>query len=171
MCQVRACGPLVQNCLYIYINMQYTKRWMNIKKCFAEKTVPSYPLYLWKRNQFSFCWISTGCAMSCSRGCIMSCSQCRVIQDAAFFLPQISLWMDTSPAGFQPAQTEKICSLCHILHPVNCKLTFCQVNTLFSKLDITRPHSTSKVGTYAVPCASCNKILWDTGASLLKYFS
>lgn len=119
MCQVRAYGPLVQNCLCIYINMQYTKRWMNIKKCFAEKTVPSYPLYLWKRNQFLFCWISTGCAMSCSRGCVMSCSQCRVIQDAAFFLPQLSSWKDTSPAGFQPAQTENLFTLSH---PSPCQL-------------------------------------------------
>lgn len=57
--------------------------------------------------------------MSCSRGCIMSCSQCRVIQDAAFFLPQISLWKDTSPAGFQPAQTENLFTLSH---PSPCQL-------------------------------------------------
>ncbi|XP_069999233.1 uncharacterized protein, partial [Penaeus vannamei] len=68
--------------------------------------------------------------------------------------------------------TEEIYSLRRPLQSLNCRLSLRQVNTLRRNLVHTCPPSTSKVGTYAVPCASCDKQYFgETGASLTKRLS
>ena len=68
--------------------------------------------------------------------------------------------------------TEEVYSLRRPLHPLNCRLSFRQVNTIRHNLVRTSPSAPSKVGTYAIPCSSCDRQYFgETGASLSKRVS
>ncbi|XP_063592242.1 uncharacterized protein LOC134769443, partial [Penaeus indicus] len=102
----------------------------------------------------------------------------RHVLDAALSRARRTFYHESSPKEtphlptLSLPYTEEIHSLRRPLHTLNCRLVFRQVNTLRRNLVHTSPPSSSKVGTYAVPCGSCDKQYFgETGASLTKRLS
>nr|BAM35674.1 putative reverse transcriptase [Penaeus japonicus] len=102
----------------------------------------------------------------------------RFVLDAALSNARRTFYQDPPPreTSHLPVislpYTEEIHSLRRSLHPLNCRLTFRQVNTLRRNLVHTRPPSSAKIGTYAIPCSSCEKQYFgETGACLNKRVS